>query len=135
MPTIKLTVQTHSQSELVDITGQVQEAVRQTGLNDGICHLFMPHTTAGLTLNENWDPDVRRDVLLTLNEIAPADPRHRHSEGNSPAHIQASLMGASATVLVDDGRLQLGSWQGIYLAEFDGPRRRQVWLKVVSCSQ
>ena len=135
MPSIKLVVQTRAQNELVDITSQVQEAVRQAGLNDGICHLFVPHTTAGLTLNENWDPDVRRDVLLTLNDIAPADPRHRHSEGNSPAHIKASLMGASATILVDDGRLQLGSWQGIYLAEFDGPRHRQVRLKVVNCSQ
>ncbi len=132
---LTLTVQTRASSELVDITGQVQEAIRAKGLQDGICHIFVPHTTAGLTLNENWDPDVRQDLLLTLDDSAPADPRHRHSEGNSPAHIKASLMGASATIFVEQGRLQLGSWQGIYLAEFDGPRRRQVWLKVVNCSQ
>jgi len=128
---ITLTIQTRSKSELVDITHQAQEAVRQSGMQDGVCHLFVPHTTAGLTLNENWDPDVKRDVLLTLADIAPADPRHRHSEGNSPAHIKASLMGASEMVLVDDGQLQLGRWQGIYLAEFDGPRRRKVWVKMV----
>ncbi len=128
---IMLTVQSSSATQLVDITHQVQEAVGRTGVRDGICALFIPHTTAGLTFNENWDPSVRRDVLLTLGDIAPPDPRHEHGEGNSPAHIQASLMGASAIVLLEDGRLQLGRWQGIYLAEFDGPRRRQVWIKPI----
>jgi secondary thiamine-phosphate synthase enzyme len=128
---ITLTVQSSRESELVDITHQVQEAVRQSGVRDGLCALFVPHTTAGLTFNENWDPSVRRDLLLTLGEIAPPDPRHQHGEGNSPAHIKASLMGASGIVLLEDGRLQLGTWQGIYLAEFDGPRRRQVWIKLI----
>jgi len=128
---ITLTIQTRSQSELVDITQRVQEVVQQSGVKDGVCALFAPHTTAGLTLNENWDPDVRRDILLTLADIAPADPRHRHGEGNSPAHIKASLMGASTLVFVESGRLQLGSWQGIYLTEFDGPRRRRVWVKLL----
>ena len=128
---ITLTVSSAAQSELVDITRQVQEAVGRQGLKDGVCVLFVPHTTAGLTLNENWDPDVKRDVLLTLNEIAPPDPRHRHGEGNSPAHIMASLVGASEMIFVQDGQLQLGSWQGIYLAEFDGPRRRKVFIQLL----
>lgn len=129
---ITLTVQTHAQSELRDITQQVQEAVRQGGVDDGLCALFIPHTTAGVTLNENWDSDVQRDILLTLADIAPVDPRHRHRERNSPAHIKASIVGASALVFVEGGQLQLGRWQGIYLAEFDGPRSRNVWIKVVA---
>jgi secondary thiamine-phosphate synthase enzyme len=128
----RLTIQTNTQSELVDITSHVQEAVDRIGLQEGICAVFVPHTTAGLTLNENWDPDVKRDLLLTLGEMAPSDRRHQHGEGNSPAHIKASLMGASTLVLVERGRLQLGSWQGIYLAEFDGPRRRNVWVNAIA---
>ena len=128
---ITLTVSSSAQSELVDITRQVHEVVSRGGLQDGVCVLFVPHTTAGLTLNENWDPDVKRDLLLTLNEIAPPDRRHRHSEGNSPAHIKASLVGASEMIFVQDGQLQLGSWQGIYLAEFDGPRRRKVFVQLL----
>ena len=129
---IKLAVQTNTNSELVDITTHVQGAVDKIGLQDGICAVFVPHTTAGLTLNENWDPDVRSDILVALGDVAPPNPRHRHSEGNSPAHIKASLMGASTLVLVESGRLQLGSWQGIYLAEFDGPRRRSVWVSAIA---
>lgn len=129
---IKLAVQTKTNSELVDITSHVQGAVDKIGLQDGICAVFVPHTTAGLTLNENWDPDVRSDMLVALGDVAPPNPRHRHSEGNSPAHIKASLMGASTLVLVESGRLQLGSWQGIYLAEFDGPRRRSVWVSAIA---
>jgi secondary thiamine-phosphate synthase enzyme len=125
---VKLTIQTNTKSELVDITTHVQKAVDDLGLQEGLCAIFVPHTTAGLTLNENWDPDVKSDILLTLGEMAPASPRHRHSEGNSPAHIKAALMGASALVFVAEGTLQLGTWQGIYLAEFDGPRRRNVWV-------
>jgi secondary thiamine-phosphate synthase enzyme len=128
---ITLTISSSTQSELVDITRQVQELIGRQNLQDGVCVLFVPHTTAGLTLNENWDPDVKGDILLTMDEIAPPDRRHRHNEGNSPAHIKASLVGASETILVQDGRLQLGSWQGIYLAEFDGPRRRKVFVKLL----
>jgi len=116
---------------LIDITRQVQEAIARSGIQEGICALFLPHTTAGLTLNENWDPDVRHDILLTLGDLVRADPRHRHDEGNSPAHIKASLVGHSVTLLVSQGRARLGRWQGIYLAEFDGPRQREVWVKVV----
>jgi len=129
---IKLDVPTRAKTELVDITAQVTEAVRESGISEGVCHIFVPHTTAGITLNENWDPTVRHDILLTLSDLVPPNPRHRHSEGNSPAHIKATLCGASATVFVSGGRLQLGSWQGIYLAEFDGPRRRRVWVKVMA---
>jgi len=126
----KITVTTIQTTELVDITQRLQSVVEETGMDDGILYLFCPHTTAGLTLNENWDPDVKRDVLLTLdNDIAPPDSRHRHGEGNSPAHIKSSLFGANTLVFVEGGRLQLGRWQGVYLAEFDGPRQRQVWLK------
>lgn len=129
---IKLNVRTRSTTQFLDITNQVQAAVQQSGVQDGICYVFVPHTTAGVTLNENWDPDVQHDILLTLDQhVAPPDPRHRHGEGNSPAHLKASLVGASATVFVEQGRLQLGQWQGIYLAEFDGPRSREVWVKVV----
>jgi secondary thiamine-phosphate synthase enzyme len=126
-----LQIATPAGSALVDITEPVQGAVSRAGLRAGLCVVFSPHTTAGLTLNENWDPDVQRDILLTLADVAPADPRHRHSEGNSPAHIKTSLFGASLLLIVEGGRLQLGQWQGIYLAEFDGPRRRQVWLKLM----
>ncbi|MBN1316435.1 MAG: YjbQ family protein [Anaerolineales bacterium] len=128
---ITLVIQTRYKSELMDITSQVQKVVWDKGLTDGLCVLFCPHTTAGLTLNENWDPDVEHDLFLSLEKIAPPDPRHRHGEGNSPAHLKTSLFGAGEIVLVEEGRLQLGSWQGIYLAEFDGPRTRKVWIKLV----
>ncbi|MCD6290404.1 MAG: YjbQ family protein [Anaerolineae bacterium] len=128
----RLTITTRSHEEMVDITSAVQEVVSRSGVRDGMCCIFAPHTTAGVTLNENWDPDVRHDLLVSLDDMAPASPQHRHAEGNSPAHVKASLCGSSAIVFIEDGRLQLGRWQGIYLAEFDGPRRRQVWVKVVS---
>ncbi len=124
-------VTTPAGSALIDITRQVEDAIGRASFTDGVAALFLPHTTAALTLNENWDPDVRGDILLTLGEMAPADPRHRHSEGNSPAHIKASLLGNSLLVFVEGGKLRLGTWQGIYLAEFDGPRRRDVWLKML----
>ncbi len=127
----KLTVSTNRKAELVDITSEVQSAVSKMELDDGVVYVFCPHTTAGLTLNENWDPDVKQDVLLTMEDVAPPDSRHKHGEGNSPAHVKTSLFGSSATVFVEGGRLQLGRWQGVYFAEFDGPRRRQVWLKVL----
>jgi len=130
---ITLDVSTQATTELVDITAQVAKAVRQSAISEGVCHVFVPHTTAGVTLNENWDPTVRQDILLTLDDhLVPPDPRHRHGEGNSPAHIKATLCGASTTVIVSAGQLQLGKWQGIYLAEFDGPRRRRVRVKVMA---
>jgi secondary thiamine-phosphate synthase enzyme len=126
----RITVSTNQSTELVDITRPLQMAVGEMGATDGVLYLFCPHTTAALTLNENWDPDVVHDLLLTVDKhIVVPDARHRHSEGNSPAHIKASLFGATTLVFVENGQLQLGQWQGLYLAEFDGPRRRQIWLK------
>lgn len=114
----------------VDITAQVAAAVRAGGLKDGLCHIFVAHTTAGITINENADPDVIGDMLAGLGKMVPV-MAYRHSEGNSPAHIKASLVGASVTVPVADGRLYLGTWQGIYLGEFDGPRRRTVCVTLL----
>ena len=128
----QLEVHTKSAAELVDITAVVQRTVTEKGMQSGVCHVFVPHTTAGLTLNENWDPSVRWDMLMELDKIVPWDDNYRHAEGNSAAHIKAGLMGFSQTLLVEGGRLVLGTWQGIYLAEFDGPRRRRVLIKLVS---
>jgi secondary thiamine-phosphate synthase enzyme len=128
----QLEINTRSHAELVDITTAVQRTVGEKGMQSGVCHVFVPHTTAGLTLNENWDPSVQADVLMELDKIVPWHDNYRHGEGNSAAHIKASLMGFSHTILVEDGRLVLGTWQGIYLAEFDGPRRRRVLVKLVS---
>ena len=126
---VQLQVQTHAKSELQDITSQAQQAVTDSGVQEGICQVFVPHTTAGLTLNENWDPDVRGDLVRALAVMVPDVPYH-HGEGNSPAHLMSTLVGASETLLVSEGKLVLGSWQGLYLAEFDGPRRRRVLLSI-----
>ena len=125
----QLTVKTHSQSEMIDITGQVQEAVKAAGVRNGLCMLYVPHTTAGITINESADPSVRKDILMVLNQMVPWKADYKHLEGNSPAHIKSSLMGASALVAVENGRLMLGTWQGIFFCEFDGPRRRKLMLK------
>ncbi len=126
----ELEVQTRSHSELRDVTAEVQKVVSDSGVSDGLCHIFVPHTTAGLTLNENWDPDVRGDLVRALEAMVP-NVTFRHGEGNSPAHLLSSLLGASQTLFVSSGKLVLGSWQGVYLAEFDGPRRRRVLVKVL----
>lgn len=127
----RFTVSTDVHTQFVDITDRVQSAVDDAGVNDGVCYVFIPHTTAGITINENWDPDVQRDMLLAIdNYIVPDDINYMHAEGNSPAHIKASMMGNSVNVFVESGRLQLGQWQGIYLCEFDGPRTRKLWVKL-----
>ena len=128
--TVQLEVPTRAHSEFQDITSQVQRAVTESGVREGVCHVFVPHTTAGLTLNENWDPDVQGDLVRALAAMVPDVP-YRHGEGNSPAHLMSTLVGASETLLVSGGRLVLGSWQGVYLAEFDGPRRRRVLVRIV----
>jgi secondary thiamine-phosphate synthase enzyme len=127
-----LSVRTTSRVEMVDITGQIQELVRHSGVDEGVCHIFEAHTTAGLTINENADPSVQADILMVLNRIISDQEAYRHLEGNSPAHVKASLMGAQLSVLVNNGRLLLGTWQGIYLCEFDGPRTRKVHLKIMA---
>ncbi len=127
-----LSVRTHSRTEILDLTGQVQEMVRQSDVEEGVCHIFVAHTTAGLTINENADPSVKSDILMVLNKVISDKETYRHMEGNSPAHIKASLMGPNLTVLVSGGRLLLGTWQGIYLCEFDGPRTRKVHVKLMA---
>ncbi|NPV73396.1 MAG: YjbQ family protein [Pelotomaculum sp.] len=122
---------TSKSTQMVDITGEVERIVSQSGVKEGTCHLFTPHTTAGLTINENADPTVTADILMELNKIIPFDDSYRHTEGNSAAHIKSSLVGVSLSVFVTGGRLLLGTWQGLYFCEFDGPRRRKVLVKVV----
>ncbi|HEX9400434.1 MAG TPA: secondary thiamine-phosphate synthase enzyme YjbQ [Anaeromyxobacter sp.] len=129
-----LNVQTRAAHDLVEITREVRGALRATGIAGGLLVVYVPHTTAGVTIQENADPDVRSDLLLTLENMAPARPSrgtYRHAEGNSAAHVKASLVGSSATVIVERGDLLLGTWQGIFLCEFDGPRSRTVELKLV----
>ncbi len=128
----QIEVSTQGPQAFHDITPEVQAIVRRSGVQEGICFVFCPHTTAGLTLNENWDPSVRHDLGVGLAAISPRRPEYEHEEGNSPAHLKASLMGASQFVPIAGGKLVLGTWQGIYLAEFDGPRRRRVWVKVIA---
>ena len=127
-----LDVRTGSKTEFVDLTSRVQEAVKDSGVSEGVCHVFVPHTTAGVTINENADPSVKADILMVLNKVINDKEPYRHLEGNSPAHIKASLVGPQLTVLVSGGRLLLGTWQGIFFCEFDGPRSRRVHVKVSS---
>ena len=127
-----LNVRTGSRIEMVDITGKVQELVSVSGVTEGFCHLFVAHTTAGLTINENADPSVQADILMVLNKVISDREAFSHGEGNSPAHIKASLMGPDLTVLLNHGSLLLGTWQGVYLCEFDGPRTRKVRIKIMA---
>lgn len=127
----KFKVNTSGRSEMADITREVQGLVREHGLEGGVCHLFVPHTTCGLAINENADPDVKSDIVDALDLAVPESSAYRHSEGNSSAHIKSVLVGPSLTVFVEEGGLQLGTWQGIYLCEYDGPRNREVWVKLV----
>ncbi|HEY74333.1 MAG: YjbQ family protein [Chloroflexi bacterium] len=127
----QIEISTRGRQVFHDITAEVQDAVSRRGVGEGVCFIFCPHTTAGLTLNENWDPDVQHDIGVGLDAISPQRAEYRHGEGNSPAHLKSSLVGASQAVLIDGGKLMLGTWQGVYLAEFDGPRRRKVWVKVI----
>lgn len=127
-----LSIKTQQTTELVDVTAAVQDLVSRHGPMDGLCALYVPHTTAGLTINENADPTVRRDILMVLNSLIPAAAPYRHAEGNSPAHIKAALTGTTATVPIESGRLVLGTWQGIFFCEYDGPRRRQILVKFLS---
>ncbi len=122
-------IRSTSQTEFIDITHQVQDGVKRLRMSNGVCHVYVPHTTAGLTINENADPSVPKDLIMALNRAVPDDQSFRHGEGNSPAHVKASLLGSSVAILVESGRLVLGTWQGIFFCEFDGPRNRRVYIK------
>lgn len=124
-------VTTHRRHEMIEITRLVSQAIGELGLRDGIAVVFVPHTTAGITIQENADPDVVQDLLMELDKIVPHEDGYRHAEGNSAAHLKTSLVGSSAHLPVEDGRPFLGTWQGVYLCEFDGPRTRKVWVKAV----
>ena len=127
-------VRSRARIEMVNITAEVQDAVRSTGVRSGICHLFVMHTTAGITVNEWADPAVQRDIISSLNKLVPADMYYAHSEGNADAHIKSSIVGTEQTLIIDSGKLLLGTWQAVYLCEFDGPRQRRIAIKVVADS-
>jgi secondary thiamine-phosphate synthase enzyme len=127
----KFDVQTGSKEVFVDITKQIEEEVRKSDIKSGICIVYVPHTTAAVTINENADPTVRQDILMTLRKAVPDSLPYAHAEGNSPAHVKSSLVGASITIPIEDGKLVLGTWQGVFFCEFDGPRRRQVYVKLL----
>ena len=125
-----LIVKTSAHSEFIDITGLVKDVVKESGISEGMCLVFIPHTTCGVTINENADPAVRRDKISELNEMVPWENRYHHIEGNSAAHIKSSMMGFSATISIENQHLQLGMWQGLYVCEFDGPRTRSVIIQI-----
>lgn len=126
----KISVSTKKRNEFVELTSKIEEIVRKIDIENGVCFIYVPHTTCGLTINENADPSVKKDIMDKLEQLVPENDRYSHMEGNSDAHIKSSILGHSLTVFVENGSLQLGTWQGIFLCEFDGPRTRQVWLKI-----
>lgn len=126
----QFTVRTNARSEMIDITGRIRALLKESKMRSGICHVFVPHTTAAVTINENADPDVPRDILMELDKIVPLNDHYRHGEGNSAAHIKSSIVGASEMIFVDDGELVLGTWQSVFFCEFDGPRARKVIVRL-----
>ena len=128
---IEINIRTNSRVEMADITAAVQAVVNEKKVKSGLCIVFTPHTTAAITINENADPDVPRDIIVALETAIPQKAHYRHSEGNSPAHVKSSLIGASETVLIENGKLVLGTWQSLFFCEFDGPRSRKVLVKII----
>lgn len=126
---MQLTITTREKTQFIDITAQIQDKINTQGIKSGLCFVFVPHTTAGLTINENADPAVQSDMLSVLNKVIPWDFDYKHMEGNSAAHVKSSIVGASEIIAIENGQLVLGTWQGIYFCEFDGPRSRRVNLK------
>ncbi|MFA5271437.1 MAG: secondary thiamine-phosphate synthase enzyme YjbQ [Candidatus Omnitrophota bacterium] len=124
-------INTTKRTDFVDITSKIEKIVKDSKIKDGFCIIFCPHTTAGLTINENADPSVQKDIIKHLEELVPAGKGYSHSEGNSDAHIKSSLLGSSLNVIIENGALALGIWQGIYFCEFDGPRQRKVYLQII----
>ncbi|WP_319521373.1 secondary thiamine-phosphate synthase enzyme YjbQ [uncultured Desulfosarcina sp.] len=127
----RLPVKTNSQTEMIDVTALVQDQVTESGISDGLCMVFVPHTTVAVTINESADPAVKHDILMVINKIVPWKEAYRHMEGNSPAHLKTSLIGSSEIIAVEKGRLVLGTWQGIFLCEFDGPRTRKLDVRLI----
>lgn len=128
----KISISTHHRNELCDITKQIQRIIKQEKVKDGILHIFCPHTTAALTINENCDPAVQSDISDTLNKLIPANAGYKHTEGNADAHVKSAITGSSRTLFIEGGNISFGTWQGIYLCEFDGPRTREVWVKIIT---
>jgi secondary thiamine-phosphate synthase enzyme len=127
----QFTVRTNARIVMMDITDHVRDFLRESRIKSGVCHVFIPHTTAAVTINENADPDVPRDIITSLDKLIPLNDRYRHLEGNAAAHIKSSLLGSSQTVFVENGDLVLGTWQSIFFCEFDGPRTRKVYVKLI----
>ncbi len=123
-----ISIRTQRRTQFLDVTREIQSWVSSIGLKSGVVTVFVPHTTAGITINENADPDVTFDIGATLESVVPWHGGYRHSEGNAAAHVKASIMGSSVQIIVEDGRLQLGTWQAVYFCEFDGPRSRNLWI-------
>jgi len=126
----ELDIKTRARSEMFDITGKIRKIAKDSGIKEGICYIYVPHTTAGITINEDADPDVAGDIIHALNKLVPYEGNYRHSEGNAAAHVKASLIGSSKYIVIKDGEMLLGKWQGIFFWEFDGPRSRKVILKL-----
>jgi len=127
----RLPIKTNSQTEMIDVTALVQAQVSESGISEGLCVVFVPHTTAAVTINESADPAVKQDILMVLNKVIPWKEAYRHMEGNSPAHLKTSIIGSSETIMVENGRLVLGTWQGIFFCEFDGPRIRKLDIRLI----
>jgi secondary thiamine-phosphate synthase enzyme len=126
-----LSVKTREKTELIDITSDINQLIKKSGVDQGLCMLYVPHTTAAVTINESADPSVKSDILMVLNQIVPWEANYRHLEGNSPAHVKSSLMGPSELITIENRRLVLGTWQGIFFCEFDGPRTRKVRVRIL----
>ena len=127
----KIAVSTQSRTELLDITSMITDVIRESKVKSGVCYIFVPHTTAGIMINENADPSVKKDLLNSLERLVPFDGEYAHAEGNAAAHIRSAILGTDMTVFVEDGELKLGTWQGIFFCEFDGPRQRCVFIKII----
>lgn len=127
----RISIKTSKRAELIDITNEIQNIAAKGRIRGGVCFIFCPHTTAGLTVNENADLSVRQDITAALNKLVPVNAGYSHSEGNADSHIKSSLFGSSLNIFVENGRLVLGTWQGIYFCESDGPRTREVWIKII----
>lgn len=127
----KITIKTHKKTLLIDITSQIVELVKKYKINNGICVVYCPHTTAGITINEAFDPSVQEDIVFALNKIVPNYKEFTHMEGNSDSHTKTTLTGPSQNLIISDGQLMLGRWQGIYFCEYDGPRTREIWVQII----